>query len=43
MFAIIDVFTRRAYIKPMKNKAAEECCKALESVIKMGITLSYYV
>jgi hypothetical protein len=38
MFSIVDVFTRRAYIKPMKNKTPEECCKALESVIKMGIT-----
>jgi hypothetical protein len=34
MFATVDVFTRRAYIKPMKNKTSEECSKALESVIK---------
>jgi hypothetical protein len=34
MFAVVDVFTRRAYIKPMKNKTSEECSKALESVIK---------
>ena len=33
MFAVIDVFTRRASVRKMKNKNAEDCATALQDII----------
>ena len=34
IFAIVDIFTRKAFVEPMKNKSSEDCSIALEHIIK---------
>jgi len=34
IFAVVDIFTRKAFVEPMKNKSSEDCSIALEHIIK---------
>jgi hypothetical protein len=34
IFAVVDIFTRKAYIKPMKHKFMEDTTEALKSIIE---------
>ena len=34
IFAAVDIFTRKAFVEPIKNKSSEDCSIALEHIIK---------
>ena len=36
IFAVIDIFTRKAFVEPMKNKSSEDCSIALQNIIKIN-------
>jgi hypothetical protein len=43
MFAVVDVFTRFAYIIPMKNKDIDSTSKALEEILSYNKTKPYLI
>ena len=43
MFAVVDVFTRFAYIIPMKNKDIDSTSKALEEILSYNKNKSYLI
>ena len=36
IFAVIDIFTRKAFVEPLKNKSSEDCSIALQNIIKIN-------
>ena len=36
IFAVVDIFTRKAFIEPLKNKGSEDCSIALQNIIKIN-------
>ena len=36
ILAVVDIFTRKAFVEPIKNKTSEDCSIALQNIIKIN-------